>query len=573
MQLPTNTLTRSGIILLLVMAASLLLHLWLIPQLYIVEDESAYLQDAAQIRTDFLPFREFGATKGPFFLVLLKFWQVVTGQTIFAGRLFSSLAHVASIPLLYVLTRNLTGQKNVGLFAAAWWAVATVAVSLTTNIMHIPLELLLILGCLSLLSASTYRRTTVPLASLLFFLALLTRATAVVFAPAILFLLVWPAKKIKPAFIFAGSFIVLLAILLSVIYPLYGWPKTAFFFNADATLIAQQQRVVYAKAEGTSNIPLALFKALLPVWRDSLPLLLSALLLPFAWRTRQPLVRVVLAAGAVAILIIFGRAVVVDTHYGPANELRTAVAQLCIATWAIAGASIVLKPDLTRPKSTRAVWLVVIWLASFIFFYRGWGRSPTPFYPLESIPALCIAAALVCTAGITLLKRQAVLYRWLVGGFFSLLLAINLFLSYQAVPTEQYRGTVEVAAAQAMAKHIRELVPAGEQLFTAQPVYAYLSEHPVYLGLTHPGWYLAERAGFMPPQIRRVFFPDFDQLAAGVARDINWIVFDWRTSDVYFNGGTEETKPFRDLLENDFEAVVTVPNPASRDIVLYQRKE
>src|SRR5688572_4908931 len=70
------------------------LHIWLAHKLNIVEDESAYLQDAAQIHWNFLPFREFGATKGPLFLVLLKWWGQLFGQTIMAGRLFVALAHL-----------------------------------------------------------------------------------------------------------------------------------------------------------------------------------------------------------------------------------------------------------------------------------------------------------------------------------------------------------------------------------------------------------------------------------------------------------------------------------------------
>lgn len=559
------------LIIVLLMVTSTLLHVWLALQLNIVEDESAYLQDAAQLRPDFLPFRDYGATKGPFFLALLKLWQLATGPTILASRLFTSFAHVASIPLLYILTRSLSGRALVGLLAAAWWGIAAVAVSLTTNVMHIPWELLLVLGCMSLL-ATPGRPRRIPWAALLFFLGLLTRATAIVFIPAFLYLLYWPERKVKPVFQFAGYFLLFLGVLLAVIYPLYGWPKTAFFFNADATLIARAQRAVYAQAEGTPSVPLALFKASLPVWRDSLPLLLSALILPFAWKIKQPLVRLLLAAGLVLLFIVFGRALQSDSHYAVDHGLQRSIMQLSVAVWAVLGATVILKPDVAQRSSHRAIWLITIWLASFILFYRGWGRSPTPFYPLESIPALCIAAALVTWMVIEFWRRQSPRSRRLVGSVATLLLVSNTIVSYQAIPHEQYRGTVEVAAAQAMATYIRQLVPPGEPLFTAQPVYAYLSAHPVYLGLTHPGWYLAERAGFMPAEIRRVYFPDFGDLAGRVAQEVNWIVVDWRTTDVYFNGGAEQTKPFRELLENDFEIVVTVPNPASRDIVLYQRK-
>lgn len=563
------------------MVISFVLHFWLAGQLNIVEDESAYVQDAAQMRWDFLPFREFGATKGPFFLLLLKAWEYLAGESVVGVRLFPALAHVLSIPLLYTFARNITTRISIAAVASAWWAVSPAAVSLSTNVMHIPLELLLVLACFCLLSGARAQSGRILFFSaLLFLLALLTRVTSAVFGPIILLLLLTQPggsptplarQRIRPVIYFAVCFALLLGLLIAVIYPLYGWPKTAFFFNADATLIASKQRAVYAQAESL-NIPAALFRAALPLWRDSLTLLLSALILPFAWRVRQPLLRLLLALALIAFFVLCAHALLADSFWAKETGLRTIMMQLCVAIWALTGAIVVLKPNLNKPKMRRVLLILILWVGSFILFYRGWGRSPTPFYPLESIPALAIASGLVISFLLDALLSFRRWQRWLWGGVLCGVTVMNIVLSFWYVPQEQYRGTVEVTAALAMGKHIRELVPAGEPLFTAQPIFAYLGAHPVYLGLTHPGWYLSERAGIVPAEIRRVFFPDFDVLLAGVARDINWIVVDWRTTDVYFNSGSEQTKPFRELLENDFEPVLTVPNPASRDIVLYRRR-
>jgi hypothetical protein len=149
--------------------------------------------------------------------------------------------------------------------------------------------------------------------------------------------------------------------------------------------------------------------------------------------------------------------------------------------------------------------------------------------------------------------------------------AIASLRAYQHIPGYQYRGTVEVKAAQQVASYLRAHVPAGESIFTGQPVFAYLAYRPLYGNYTHPGWYLSERAGYLPAEIRRVFLPDFDALPALVERDVDWIVVDWRTNDVYFNANTPATAPLRSVLSRDFGPVATVRNPASRDIVIYQR--
>ena len=166
---------------------SLLLHLFLLPRLNIIEDESAYMQDAAQITANFLPFREFGGTKGPLWLFIFHGWQEVFGHSLLATRLFSSLAHIASIFLLWHFVRSFDVRRRVAYIAALFWAISPVVVSLTTNITHIPLELVCIFaGFLCIRGA---RKNYAILAAVFLFAALLMRATAIAFVPATLVLI------------------------------------------------------------------------------------------------------------------------------------------------------------------------------------------------------------------------------------------------------------------------------------------------------------------------------------------------------------------------------------------------
>lgn len=493
-----------------VVAFSLLLHLFLIPQLNIIEDESAYMQDAAQITSSFLPFRDFGGTKGPLWLFIFHGWQEVFGHSLLATRLFSSLAHIASIFLLWHFVKSFRVPLRVAYIASALWALSPVVISLTTNITHIPLELVCIFAGFLCLRQAHLRYAF--FAALFLFAALLMRATAVAFFPAALLLILVRPDRWAVLWRFALAGVAALIVTVAIIYPLYGWPKTAFFFNADATLIANKQRAVYAQNESVTPFEM-LYQAAYPLREDGLSILIPALLLPL-------------------VLVIKG----------------------------IQGKSI--------PRTL--VVLLLTWVGAFIVFYKGWGRSPTPFYPLESIPALAIAAALTFEEVLTWGSKFR--YKYLVADTLIVLIAADFFLTFNTIPNEQYRGTVEVSAATAVSEYLKENVKEGEGIFTAQPVFPYLANLPLLGGYTHPGWYLSERAGYLPSEIRRVFYPDMDVLTKMVTKEATWIILDWRTNDVYFNEGAKETEGLRKLLSTKFEGVAEISNSASRDIHIFRRK-
>ncbi len=493
----------------IVVAASILLHLFLIPQLHIIEDESAYMQDAAQITPHFLPFRDFGGTKGPLWLFIFHAWQEVFGQSLLVTRLFSSIAHIASLFLLWHFVRSFRVSIRVAYIATALWALSPVVVSLTTNITHIPLELVCIFA--SFLCLRQPRSRYAVFAALLLFAALLMRATAVAFFPAALLLILIRSDRWSVLWRFCAAGLLALIATVAIIYPLYGWPKTAFFFNADATLIANKQRAVYAKNESVTPFQ-ALYQAVQPLRDDGLSILIPALLLPLV---------------------------------------------------------LVVKKVQGKEFPKTLVLFLLVWIGSFIVFYKGWGRSPTPFYPLESIAALAIAAAL--TIEEILLWGAKLRYKHLVADAILVLFALDFFLTFHTIPDKQYRGTVEVSAATEVSQYLKENVQPGEKVFTAQPVFVYLANLSLYGGYTHPGWYLSERAGYLPSEIRRVFYPDLDVLTKNVAKDVTWIILDWRTNDVYFNDSTKDTEGLRTLLATKFEDLQEISNSASRDIHIYKR--
>lgn len=566
---------RVPLLLAVVMAASLLLHLHLIKILNVVEDESAYMMDAWQINSQVLPFREFGATKGPVFLFLLKGWQLLTGQTLLTSRLFTSLLHVISIPLLYLFVKSVTQKQFTAVLAAALWGLVPAAVSLSTNVIHAPLELVWIFTAATLLAVRPHKMSTYIWAAPFFFLAVLTRATAIAFFPMICLLLFFHPRGgtwllpggVKRFFTFCLTGTLLLAATIAIIYPLYGWPKTAFFFNADALLIAKDQQAAYQQAQPSALT--MLFRGLLPLWYEGLPLILLAAALPFIC-IRAVTFPLRLAITCVVILLAFlayQPLFVSLADYWSISALASfeqSARTIFILLSAAAIALLLPSPKISLQRQLYTPSIIVIWLAGFISFYRFWGRDPTPFYILESIPAFCIAAALA----ITYISSRS----RLLGAVTIVMVAASLAAPFSAISQKQYRGTVAPEAATAAGKVIKQHVPEGETIFTAQPVYPFLGHRPLYKYLTHPGWYLAERANILPTSIRRTFFPDMEDLTRAVEREVDWIVVDWRTNDVYFKEGVPETQSLRDLLANEFAPMVEIPNDVTQPIILYKRK-
>lgn len=564
------------LILILIMGLSLGLHSLLISRLNIVEDESGYMQDAAQVSWHVLPFREFGGTKGPLFLVTLHLWQRAFGSTVESSRMFAVIAHIASIPLIYLFTRNITASRLVGYIASCLWGITPIVVGLTSNVMHIPLELLFILIGATLLTQKTTQPTRFIIGSaVMFFVAVLTRATAAAFFPLFLVLLCLHKPFWKSVSMFCLTGGILLLATIAIIYPLYGWPKTAFFFNADAVLISGKQRAVYTAQEPTIGIAESMFRAALPAWREGLFLMLTALLMPLLWLSQR--VSRILALLLWGILIwSLGSLLLADIDSWWPKEhfvFQWTVARLTLALSVLGGGIGIWYARRFSRIATSVILILFMWISGFVLFYKGWGRSPTPYYVLESIPAFSIAAAItIYTLGEKIRQLRQPIHVWGSIGIGACLLMM-IGAPYPAMTEQQYRGTISLAAAKELTTHIKSLVPAGEPLFTGQPVFAYLSEHPLYGGYTHPGWYLSERAGYLPAEIRRVFLPDFDTLVQNVQHEVHWIVVDWRTNDIYFNTNTNATAPLRTMLETEFTPVVTVKNPASRDITLYRRND
>jgi 4-amino-4-deoxy-L-arabinose transferase-like glycosyltransferase len=557
--------------LLLLACASVLIHLFLIPRLNIVEDESAYVQDALQITPSFLPFRDFGPVKGPFFLFVLKAWEIVFGTSLLSVRMFSSLAHVASIPLLYVLGAYLTRSKVVGAVAAAWWALTPVVVSLTTNAMHFPVELFCIFASFVCITHGTSKKYLF-LAALLAIAAFLTRVSAAALLPVFLCLLWWRQDRRAAYTHFFTSFIAILLVVAGVVYVFYGWPKTAFFFNLEALAIANGQRAVYAAAN-TSSISETILTVFQPLWMEGWALAIFAFCVPFLHMKPSRNRWYMLAA--ITCLFVWVSITVYPwrTSSLPIGSSYAIFTSYALPVLAIGTLFLLALFSQAYSLSAKRLFLAgSLWVVGSYVFYKGWGRSPTPFYPLESMPVFALFAGTSVASLVGVFRNTKIVITRILIILFFVISAIDLVHAYRTMLIRQYRGTVVSSAAEETAEFLRSKTRSGTNIFTAQPIYPFLAGRPLYKGFTHPGWYLSERAGYLPTSMRQLFLPDLDVLAQMVNSDVDWIVVDWRTEDVYFKAGVPSTEPLRQLLFDEFEQVAQITNPASRDIKIFHRK-
>jgi len=116
-----NLITHPWFGLTLILVSGLMLRLALLPMRWINPDEGAHLLDARLMLQGLVPLVDFGS-KQPFYIASLALAIKLFGVTLWVGRLFIVLCHMATVWLLYLLMKNLVSQRA-GLLAAALYAL------------------------------------------------------------------------------------------------------------------------------------------------------------------------------------------------------------------------------------------------------------------------------------------------------------------------------------------------------------------------------------------------------------------------------------------------------------------
>jgi len=85
-------------------------------------DEGIHLYDAKLITEGFIPFRDY-LTREPYYIYFLSFFVKIFGPELLTSRLLSVVASTLTIPIIYILGKNIF-QKKIGLIAAAIFSLS-----------------------------------------------------------------------------------------------------------------------------------------------------------------------------------------------------------------------------------------------------------------------------------------------------------------------------------------------------------------------------------------------------------------------------------------------------------------
>lgn len=168
-------------------------------------------------------------------------WAFVTGGldsfggAIDSGRVLMLLLHLASIPLLYQLVRRLGGGVAVAALATFLFSVSPLAVFYQRLLLLDTIMLFWLLLSLTLLLDGWGRLSRLVLSGVCFGLAVLTKETALLFAPAVLFIAAEQRWQHQGHFRIAGWLVPALIVLSW--YPLFAWFKGELWPNEPASLL------------------------------------------------------------------------------------------------------------------------------------------------------------------------------------------------------------------------------------------------------------------------------------------------------------------------------------------------
>ena len=209
------------------------------------------------------------------------------------------------------------------------------------------------------------------------------------------------------------------------------------------------------------------------------------------------------------------------------------------------------------PFFVAAIWLALLWV-----LYREWGSFQQSYWA-EFLPPLALLAGWVFS------ELRGKVSRTGAAAFSGLLIA-SLVWGFAVVTLYPHTGTLELGSLQKVAQEVRENVPEGEEIFTAQPAVIALAQRPIMLGYSHPGWIRAARLKAIPENLRQIYFADEAEITRYLAEQVQFVLREGRTSEIYFDGFPER----EEILREQFSLVSEVENDLTEEpFQLYMRND
>lgn len=561
-------------IIFLMAAVSVIAHVVVSYHLPIVNDEGAYIQDALQTKPGFLPLRDF-LTKGPLYIGLLKVWQWLTPHTVTAWRLLAALSWGVGTIAIALLVRQLHPHRSGTIFAFLF-ALLPASVALTTPLLlqttSVPLMLIGLL--LAAKGAQQQRPAWLAASGLVMNLAFLIRVNSVIGAGLGLFLILWLTRsgwRWRALIIYSVSGLSIFFSLFGLSVLMLGLAKALVVFNAEAFLIAGQ-RAVMTTDETDLWLRLVL-KHAATFWQAGVPLLFGLPLLPLLLDRQKGFLSLIIRTIVMLSLIYFSWWHLADMQYLLPQKfvlIRLVVIGLIFIVPLVFLVIRQFTPRLQPHKdSMTIVWLGVLWLILLLVVYTNWGRFRQS-YLVEFIPPLTLLTGF-CLTAITH-YYQSLKPRWL-GKIITVSVTGLMITSYLQGSIMMWRyphtGTINHENLQTVVSAVRNHVPADQPLFTAQPIITAFSWRPIIFGYSHPGWIREERLGFIPADLRRLYFAEPEVITDYLEHTANYVLMDRRTLEIYFDGFPER----KTILKNQFELISQIASDLEQEpFQLYRRR-
>ncbi|MEX0650114.1 MAG: hypothetical protein WD200_03870 [Candidatus Andersenbacteria bacterium] len=551
---------------------ALLFHFWSANIFPLNNDEGAYLQDAVQTNVHNVPIADF-LTKGPVYIYLLKMWQIIVPDSILWLRTLSAIAWSAVILLFDVFLRRNRVTPLLRGITAALLALSPAAVVLTTPLLLQVVSTMFVVGGLAALATGSSKKNQyyIALAGALMVIAYLTRASSAVgIFMGLLYLLLFNRSWRNVATYVISGLVITAGIVFASLGTI-GQTKTAILFNIEALTIAGERQAV-ASEHTEEPILRSIAENARVLWKSSPWLILGVLLIPLftvhyrnAW-TR----RIVLIIWSAGVFMFFWHAH--DMAYllptgSPLIIIATSLATVVV--YIVALVLRILGDQENNDYETRWIAFWGIWVGLLILLYGSWGNF-VQNYLVEFLPPLTIMAAMSLT-GFVRVVRNATRTPGRMLAYFSLLWLVSLsyLLSWNLALKYPHAGDIEHDEIAQVSQAIQRFVPENEPIFTAQSAFTALADREIMFSYSHSGWYLYEAEGEVSTELRKVYFQDPENITEFLDSQVNFVLTDRRTNEVYFNGYSQR----QEILASRFEPVFTL-NAAQTDddYILHRRR-
>ncbi len=210
------------------------LNMFNYPSSTLLDDEGIYMGQArAVLQTGHLTPYTYFYDHAPAGWVFMAVWLAVSGglhtfgNAIDSGRIFMLLLHLAMIPLLYHIARKLGAGMSGAVIAGVFFSLSPLAIFYQRMVLLDTIMLFWVLVSLDLLLDGWGRLSRVILSGVCFGIALLSKETALVLLPALVFIAVQQRWKHQGRFAVVGWLVPFL--LAASLYPLYAVLKGELF--------------------------------------------------------------------------------------------------------------------------------------------------------------------------------------------------------------------------------------------------------------------------------------------------------------------------------------------------------